>query len=109
MERKKVDIQILLEKGDFIIVNLADFDVPDYQGLATLLRPIITVRKDAVHVPMFENEHKTCADNVWIALSSLKQKGVFASSGAKNYSELLAELGKNRSTVYVITKKRSNA
>ena len=104
MERKKVDIQILLEKGDFIIVNLADFDVHDYQGLATLLRPIITVRKDAVHVPMFENEHKTCADNVWIALSSLKQKGVFASSGAKNYTELLTELGKNRSTVYVITK-----
>lgn len=104
MERKKVDIHILLEKGDFIIVNLADFDVPDYQGLATMLRPIIAIRKNAVHVPMFENEHKMCADNVWAALLSLKQKGVFANSDARSYAELLRELGKNRNTVYIITK-----
>ena len=36
MERKEVDIQILIEKGDFIVVSLADFDVIDYQNLAVI-------------------------------------------------------------------------
>ena len=78
MERKKVDIQILLEKGDFVLVSLAGFDVSAYQGLATMIRPIISVRRDAIHVPMFEKERSLCAENVWTALSSVKQKGLFA-------------------------------
>lgn len=104
MERKEVDIQILIEKGDFIVVSLADFDVMDYQNLAVMLRPIITVRKDAVYIPMFENEQRLCADNVWAALSSLKQRGLFANTNAMNYTELLSELGKDRKTVYIISK-----
>ena len=100
MERKEVDIQILIEKGDFIVVSLADFDVIDYQNLAVMLRPIITVRKDAVYIPMFKNEQRLCADNVWAALSSLKQKGLFANTNAMNYAELLSEFGKDRKTVY---------
>ena len=104
MERKKVDIQILIEKGDFVLVSLAGFDVSAYQGLATMIRPIISVRRDAVHVPMFEKERGLCAENVWTALSSVKQKGLFANSSATNYTELLSYLGENRKTVYVICK-----
>lgn len=104
MERKKVDIQILIEKGDFVLVSLAGFDVSAYQGLATMIRPIISVRRDAIHVPMFEKELGLCAENVWTALSSVKQKGLFANSSATNYTELLSYLGENRKTVYVICK-----
>lgn len=104
MERKKVDIQLLIEKGDFVVVNLADFDESDFKGFATMFRPIWSARKDAIHVPMFENEQESCAANVWTALSSLAQKGAFANVGSRNYSDLLRILGKSGNTIYIIIK-----
>lgn len=104
MERKKVDVQIAINKGDYFVVNLADFSVSDFQGFATMVRMVLKARNDAVYVPMFEDEKESCAENVWTALTALVQKGLFADAGAKNYSELLRFLGRNGNTVYIVVK-----
>lgn len=106
MERKKVDIRFLTNNGDFIVVSLADFNESDFKGFAAMFRPIWSERKDAVHVPMFENERSLCPDNVWLAMSALAQKGVFAKAVYSSYSELIGTIGKNGKTIYCVIKNK---